>query len=179
MSNYQKKEKDWMSIEKSIQRLSWRFGNGNFTPNQNDINALNGIIEWVNDQRKITLNQNHLFAKLYIYYLNQFIDKYQTTVFDTIPQKELSKLLDTPLDLFYEAFQRSLNSNKLMEVLQDNGVELKHPELRTEQELKENSIKLKNINKDDIVKITEDSWTKEEVEANLNKMVTEALNRFQ
>ena len=83
------KQKLWMNVDAAIQRLSWRLENGAFTPNQKDINSFNGLIQWVNDQRKITIRNNQLFAKLYIHFLNQYLDKYQSTVFDKVAEKEL------------------------------------------------------------------------------------------
>lgn len=179
MNVNQKIEKLWMNVEKGLGRFSWRFKNGNFTPNQNDINALNGIIQWVNDQRKITLNQNHLFAKLYIYYFNEYLDKYQASVFSDIPQKELSKLLDTPLQLFYQAFVDSLNQNNIYQVMIDNKISMTHPWERTKEEEVSDRLGLKNMSKADREKMTSMPWKYDEVEYQLNKMVTEAINRFQ
>jgi len=168
-----------VNIDNHIQKLSWRFAGGTFTPNQKDVDAVNGIVQWVNDQRRITINQNHLFAKLYIYYFNQYLDKHQANVFDKIPQIELSKLLKTDIDLFYQSFTNSLNNNSDYHIFKDNGITDKHPNFRTEEEAAEDTLKIKNMSKSDISKIKKGVWELEDVKNELNKLVTEALNRFQ
>ncbi len=175
----QKIEKLWMNVDAAIQRLSWRFGNGTFTPNQKDINSLNGLIQWVNDQRKITIRKNQLFAKLYIYHFNQFIDKYKVTVFEKVADKELSRLLDMPLESFYEAFTQSLNDNSDYALFIDNGVDMKHPSLKNDTEIMEERLMLKNMSEDDIKKLKYPVFHKDDVRNKLDLMITEALNRFQ
>jgi len=173
------KQKLWMNVDAAIQRLSWRLGNGAFTPNQKDINSFNGLIQWVNDQRKITIRNNQLFAKLYIHSLNQYLDKYQSTVFDKVAEKELSRLLDMPMDASYEAFTQSLNDNSDYALFADNGVVMKHPSLKNEAEIEQERLMLKNMSEDDIMKLKYPVFHKEDVRNKLDLMITEALNRFQ
>ena len=52
-------------IANNIKRLSYTIGKGN-KPNANDIEALNGVIEYVNQEKERSLNNHQLFAKLYI-----------------------------------------------------------------------------------------------------------------
>ena len=52
-------------IEKDIKRLAFTISKGN-KPNQNDAEALNGVIEYVNDEKKRHINNYHLFAKLFV-----------------------------------------------------------------------------------------------------------------
>ena len=52
-------------ISKDIDRLKYTFSKGNKI-NQNDIEALNGFIEYVNKEKERELNNHHLFAKLYV-----------------------------------------------------------------------------------------------------------------
>jgi len=136
--------------EKAINRLSWRFSNNkSFKPNEEDIDSLNCILEWMNREIKNNVRNNQLFAKLYIYFLHQNIKFYNSTVFDNIPQKDLSKLLDLPLDSFYKSFHKDLHFNQFNRV-------------KTIEDLK--SVK--------------ESYTIENVTERLDFMINEALNRF-
>lgn len=103
-----------MNMNKAISRLTWRFKtNKPFLPSQEDINALNDVIEYVGVKEKQQLIDNQLFGKMYIYLYMEFLRHYETTVFDPIPQKELHKLLDKPLKAIVSDFVGVLNTNEL------------------------------------------------------------------
>ena len=71
------------NVDKAIQRIAWRFSQEkSFKPNANDVDSLNCLIDWINRQRNETIKSNQLFGKLYIYFLNQQIKKYDTTVLE-------------------------------------------------------------------------------------------------
>ena len=90
-----------MTLEESVERLQWRFStNKSFKPNQNDANALNFIFDWITRQKDINALNSDLFAKLYILQLNKTIRDFDSTVFDEIMQKEVSRVLSIPLDRF-------------------------------------------------------------------------------
>jgi hypothetical protein len=141
-----------MTLDKSVQRLSWQFSRGtSFKPNQNDVDALNTVFEWITSQKEINLLNQQLFAKLYIYQLEQTLRYYDSTVFDAMIQKDLSRILDTPLDAFYQAFHKSLHHNQLKKLKIKDGLSL--------EDIKEN-------------------YTLEVVKDQLNNMITEAINKF-
>lgn len=50
---------------KAINRLAYTISKGN-KPNANDVEALNELIEYVNKEKERELNNNILFAKLYV-----------------------------------------------------------------------------------------------------------------
>ena len=144
------------NIEKAIQRISWRFTSDKpFKPNENDIESVNCLIDWINRQTSETINNNQLFAKLYIYHLNQTIRYFQTTIFEDIPQKDLSKILDLPLKNFYIAFHKELHSNLITKIVDNNKG-------KKEIELKE----------------LEEMYSLEFISDKLEQQVNEALNRF-
>lgn len=148
--------KNKYNIEKAIQRIAWRFTTDkSFKPNENDIDSVNCLIDWINRQTSETIKNNQLFAKLYIYHLNQSIRYFQTTVFEDIPQKDLSKLLDLPLKNFYIAFHKELHSNLISKVVEDN-------EGRKVIDVKE----------------LEEKYDLQFVSDKLEQKVNEALNRF-
>ena len=144
------------NTDKALDRLAWRFTSKKpFTPNENDIDSLNTLIGWMNRQQSESVKNNQLFAKLYIYFLNQTIRYFEANIFDEIPQKELNKLLDLPLDNYYNAFHKELQSNNVSRVVND-----------------------KSINKEDLIKEISDKYTLEECTEKLDTMINEALNRF-
>lgn len=87
-----------MTIEKATQRIGWRLGTGKaFQPNQGDIDAYNEIVEFIQEKQKKQIIDNQLFGKLYIYLYGEFVTYYKATAMDSIPQKELNKLLTKDL----------------------------------------------------------------------------------
>lgn len=157
-----------MNINQSIKRLSFTLQKGN-KPNSKDVEALNTIIEWVNSVKNDTLNNNQLFAKLYIYFLDRYVNEFETDIFDPIPQKELSRKLDMSLESYYKAFTRSLNDSGRYRLLRQKGVAIgKHPNEMTEEE------KGHGVTLDDF----KDAWDIETVRDNLDIMIVEALKRF-
>ena len=144
-----------MTFDKSVQRLSWQFSRGtSFKPNQNDVDALNTIFEWITSQKEINLLNQQLFAKLYIERLVREIRENKSTVFNVDIQKEVSRVLSMPIELFYEAFHSDLHNNQVRKVLKDK--------------LKE------DITFEDM----ENKYTLEIVTDKLNHMITEAINKF-
>lgn len=142
---------------KAIKRLSWRFSQQKaFKPNENDINALNDVIKHLNESDKKQINDNRLFAKLYIYNLTETIRKFESTIFEKEIQKSLHKLLDYDLEYFYTAFHRELQGNLINEVI-----------LKTDTTDK------------NIHERMEEIYTIEVVKEKLNFMINESLKRFQ
>ena len=122
-----------MTIEKALNRLAWWVtpqrdisGNiffKNIKPNRTDLESVNFMIDWVKRQKEITISNNTLFSKLYIYTYHTFLKNYSASIFDNEPQKELHKLLNKPLDAFIEAFKTQLNDNHIYEKIdQENGL---------------------------------------------------------
>ena len=152
-----------MTIEKALNRLAWwvtpqkdQVGNvffKNIKPNRTDLESVNFMIEWVKEQKHKTIQQNELFAKLYIYTYHQFLAYYGGSIFDSIPQKELNKLVSAPLESFYAAFKQKLEDNAIYEIIDAKNA------------LCEADVK-------------RDKFPIEDVISNLNNMITEAINRY-
>ena len=156
------------NIDQNIKRLSFTLSKGN-RPNGTDIEAFNGVVEWINTYKTDVLNNNKLFAKLYILFLNQYIEKFETDIFDPIPQKELSRLLDLPLENYYIAFTKALNDSGRYRLLREKGVKTgKHPKEMTKED-RGKDVKLEDF---------KDVWDVETVTDNLGLMIVEALKRF-
>lgn len=156
-----------MILKKAINRLAWRFTPDKltkkvkpFTPNENDIKCVNDIITWVNNQKNISIKNNKLFAKLYIFYLDEHIKRFETTVFDEIPQQALSRLLSMNLNAFYTSFHNNLHQNKFNKFLKISTDDL---EIKTDDEL---------------MQMFKEEYNFDYVVKELQEMITEALNRF-
>lgn len=143
-----------MTFDKAVQRLSWQFSRGvSFKPNQNDVDALNRIFEWITSQKEINLLNQQPFAKLYIERLVREIRENKSTVFNINMQKEVSRVLSMPIELFYEAFHSDLHNNQIRKVLKDK------------------------LKKDVTFKDMESFYTLEFVTDKLNHMITESINK--
>lgn len=174
-----------MTIDKAINRLYWRFGgNGNKNPfpvNKEDAEALNTIIRTVNDLKKGLFDTNRGFAKMYIFALAYFVKRYDTDIFDPIPQKELSRMLDRDLSDFVQRFTDNLNDSDRYRSLESLIGETSHPMLMDEDKKKQRLAKLREEIKKDPSKldgITGNAWRYEDVEESLMQMVSTALIRF-
>ncbi len=103
-----------MTFDKAINRLHWRYTSGmSFKPNQSDGEALNLVFDWITRQKEMNVLNSDLFAKLYIYNLNQYIIHYKTTVFNNSAQKDISRILSYPVEHFYKSFHNSLHHNQI------------------------------------------------------------------
>ena len=139
-----------MTLQKAIENLKRRLSTDkSFTPYPKDRESLNTIIDYINNQMKGNVNNNLLFAKLYIYTYNQFLKYYKSSIFDEITQKELHKLLDTDIELFYKAFKSQLEDNSIYDLIEKDE-------------------SLENAEKFEL----------DYVKTNLNMMINMALNKF-
>ena len=144
---------------KALNRIKWRFtGKSNFKPNEEDIKALNEVIRWINQQKEKTINNNKLFAKLFITFYNDVLTTNETTILDDLAQKQVSRLLALNLNQFYIAFHKQLHTNIRVSIME--GVDAK------------------DLSEEDVKKAFEEKYSLFEVEARLNDMVTEAINKF-
>ena len=152
--------KKFWDVKRAGERLLWRFGlDKPFKPNADDELALRSVLSWVNRASSDAVSNNQLFAKLYIYQLNQAIRYHQTTVFEELVQLELSKVLDTPLHLFYDAFIADLYGNQLNRISEVSSQKEKLDVVKYAQRFKE-------------------TYSKDFVTSKLDEMIVNALNRF-
>ena len=90
----------------------------NFKPTENDFKDLKTVLGWINRQTELSLKNNTLFAKLFIYELTMEIRSYGTTVLNPLPLNKLSSILKKPLPLFYDAFYKDLINNQLNKLVE-------------------------------------------------------------
>ena len=142
-----------MTIKTALERIFWRFQtiNGNIT----DQKALDTLAEFVNDKHAKQLQDNEMFAKVYIFMYSYFLKRYNTDVYDPIPQKELHRYLDQPLERIIERFKVKMNEKEYE--LQGT---IEHPEIgKSTSDFK-------------------DVWDTETVKEHLELMINMALNEF-
>lgn len=130
MSNQTKiqENKEYWDVKRSGEKLLWRLSPDDdgkfksFTPNLKDYNALKSVLGWINRQTSKNVDNNVLFAKLYIYHLTMNIRHYGTTVLNEFPTNDLLRLLDTPLNLFYKSFHQDLHGNQLNKLVEYSDI---------------------------------------------------------
>ena len=157
------KNKNNYDVKKAGGRLLWRLspdekGNiSSFKPNENDLQALKVVLGWITSMKKETLLNQRLFAKLYIYNFTEHMRKYESTVLEKEVQKDLSRILAMPLNVFYDAFYKDLSTRQFEEIIKDTL-----------------NIGGKELIKDDLKGIYDEDF----VNKTLEHQITEAINRF-
>lgn len=152
-----------MTINKAIEHFRWKFENI-WKASDKDKEAFDTIAKFINDKHKNDLNNYQLFAKLYITYYGELLKYYKADVFDDIPQKELHKVLDKPLQRIIEDFVKKATDIQQSLQYEVEGV-LKHP-LILSKEHKES------------IELLEPVLTYDEAEKNLTSLINLAINEF-
>lgn len=159
-----------MTIKKAIEHFQFKLSNV-WKPTQPDIEAYNSIIEFVEEKHNNQINNNQLFAKLYISYYAEIIKYYQASVFDKEPQKALHKILDTPIEQLINDFVKKVNDIEVSNKMKLAGINLKHPILQTDQE-KEKNLEIFRP------EMLENELEYEEAKDNLTSLINLALNEY-
>ena len=158
-----------MRIDKALNRLKWRLENG-WRANKNDAEAVNTIIDFVNQSDNAQFLNNQLSFKMYVIIFAWYCEKYQSDVFDPIPQREMHRTLSLPAEILIEKFTSKINLSEFNELLKEKGINpIEHHK---------NAIKgIKNDFKD--IQIEEvNPWKSETVLKTLEKQFNLFLNTF-
>ena len=168
-----------MTPEKAIQHFHFKLTKV-WDATESDIKAFESIKNYVIENQKKTINENQLFAKLYVYLYGQFLNYYKATVFDNIPQKQLNQVLETPLEQIIENFRKQLNESELYQIQKNIGFSEKHSATRSESENLNDNELLKDVI--DSGKVNEtffnEQWKYKDVEDNLVAQIGNALNNY-
>jgi len=163
-----------MTLESAVQRIFWRLGNGQFTPNQKDIDSMKEIAEWINRQKQIDLDNNKLFAKIYVYCFMHEIQFYKDINF---AQKKMHELLNQDIEEHYDLFSKRLNELKLDLYKKSIGLSIKHPQLLSDEEkIKDQHIIKANGN--ELSKYFIGIYSEDKIYKSLNNQITEAINNY-
>ena len=159
-----------MNIKRAIDHFRWKFQNI-WKPTENDVEAINEIMKFVNEKHSKQLENNELFCKLYIKYYGELLKYYRASVFDKEPQKELHKLLDTPLENIIQEFTDTVNEIETFLKMEVAGITEGHKHCKSDKQLKSEKESFK-------VEMLEPELTFEQARDNLNSMINLALNRY-
>ena len=139
-----------MTTTESIKRLSFTISKQH-KPNATDAEALNKIIELVNYTTKKTTQENKLFAKLYIFLLQEFAVNFKSI---DLANVEINKLLSlNSLEILCKDLTNKLNLIEGKRYLEDNN------------------------NPNGWIESTE-TWDLDSTIAHVNHTITESINNF-
>ena len=172
-----------MVITKAVQRLGWRFSeavkkNNTFTINQNDIDAIKSIANYVEQTQAQQFQDNELFAKMYILAYAKMIEHFKADILDNEPRKQMGRLLNRPLNEVIEDFRQRLNDSDKYNLIEAIQSEIKHPATVNDLERIENTKKIKEALKtpENESRLIKDAWDFETVQENLISEVNNILN---
>jgi hypothetical protein len=161
-----------MKLKEAIQRLSFTVSKQN-KPNATDAEALNKILDYLNNSIKKEINENEMFAKLYVYLLFNEVIFYKGDV--DMSQAKINDVLKQPLIDLYENFRMSFNAIALNNFLHENGLSEKHPLLYDPIEEQKNKELTRHKDWEMYAKGILES---DENELQLNWLITLTLNKF-
>jgi hypothetical protein len=170
-----------MNIEKAIQRIEWRFKNENvkvgeskITINEADQKAVDFLVDWINRQKKETLMQNFLFAKMYTYALKNELIYFKHISPAT---RKLQEQIELPIEHHYEQITEILNMIEIDDFAKSKGLIQKNINFRTEKENQENK-KIIEENLIEMKKVGFGFWDNSKVFKSLNNTITELINKY-
>lgn len=161
-----------MKLKEAIQRLSFTVSKQN-KPNATDAEALNKILEYLNNSIKREVNENEMFAKLYVYLLFNEVIFYKGDV--DMSQAKINDVLKQPLIDLYENFRMSFNAIALNNFLHEKGLSEKHPLQYNKDEEAHNK---ELTNHKDWEMYAKGILETDENEMQLNWLITLTLNKF-
>ena len=169
------------NIEKAINRLQWRFNNQNVKINESkiiindlDVKAVDFLTNWINQQKKESLNENELFAKLFCYAFKNELIYYKGCPKQSL--RKIQEVLEVTINYHYDEIHSTLNSLELYKYSEEIGLSDKHPFLRTEEENNKNKEIMKKDN--NLINKIKGTWSIESVYKSLNNSITEILNKY-
>lgn len=187
LMNVTKEKIGEMYIIKAVRRLGWRFQEASrkevksFVINQNDLNALISIANYVEHIQKQQYQDHQLFAKLYIYLYMKILVNDGSTIEDGFARRKIYNLLKKPLSQIIEDFQKSLNESGQYAILNEiTGRGENHLAIQTKAEKEANFQKLEELLKDpeNRIKFFGDIWDYDKVQKLAEAEVNQAINYF-
>lgn len=170
-----------ITSEDALSHFLWKLKNV-WEATETDVKAINLLIDNHERNKKEKVIKQRLFAKLYVFLLGEFLKKYNATIFDPIPQRELHKILDTDLNYLIAGFTEVLNDNEIYMFFKDAGIDHfgeKHPITVSVKKSKEDNEKLiQQMKEEGKERFFGNVWKKEDVEDNLFSMINKAVEVF-
>ena len=167
-----------MKLQEAIKRLSFTISKQN-KPNTTDADALNSIIEFINNSNKQVVQDNLLLAKMYAFVLKEFINHYQDVNYAS---KQInSDILNKPLDYQLELLTMQLQSNEINQFFKILDLKPTWVAGQTLEEIAINEeINKESLSKVDVIKFKEvaETWNSQNVISNFEFNFNLALNTF-
>ena len=140
---------------------------------QEQLDATNTVVGWINDNKKSHLENHKLFSKLYVIYFGHLVTHFQDIEF---AQKEIHKQLSENVQCHAFWLREKINILEFQKWSKSVGLSQKDYNFMSEEELKErNAILqqhqgafLRNTNK----------WSHEQINTSINNQISEAINKF-
>ena len=150
-----------MNIDKALEHLFKKIENNQYST-KFDKECLNAIIDYVESNRRIKMNGQGLFMKLYTYLYTRLLNAYDGST--EKPQAVIHKALELPIHAHIDLLTKALNDMLIYEKMNIKATSLGTlPELTNESIDKFNEI---------------DFWSKEQVEENLYKQAQKAVDAY-
>lgn len=162
-----------MTIEKAFQRLTWRFSNGTFTPNQNDLDALKFIAKWVNNTKLKEIQENTLLAKVYTYTFMMETLYYKDLKFAQFKMNEISKktIREHYDDFAKEVNQMELNKFRYAIGLSDRILDMTPEDIERED-------RIVHEHSEDLNKLVIGKYSQDKIDKSLNNQISETINKY-
>ena len=162
--------------EKAIKRLVWRFKDQKaFTPNNEDISALNSLISLYKTSSESINYSQEPFAKLYLFLYCELLAMREHQDKNIKPANLLSKILNSPFSFQIQDIQARLNGYRqdalITSTLKANNITSD----MTEEQYKKAK---ENLDKVDLSVIVENQLSYKEVESQLFSEINKHLDNY-
>ena len=160
--------------------MVWRFQNfDNIYVNNNDVEALNTLVDYFNEFENNRFKNNIPFAKLYAFTIGELLNRYDTTIDNPIVHQEINRILRNPFEHIAEKIASEMNFRLRYRLLEAAGCDLnKHPAavplLAREQTLSNLEKLLQHESNKNF--FLGDAWTSKEIEEGIKYQLKNLLN---
>ncbi|MGB0896854.1 MAG: hypothetical protein ACPGRW_06000 [Flavobacteriaceae bacterium] len=159
-----------ITIKKAVDHFVFKFKNV-WKPTNKDIDALKSIMSFADDTYKNQINDYQLFAKLYVHLYGMMLIHYNATPMNSIPQTELNRIVDTPLETLIKDFTNKANMMELYNQGENLGLSNKYLKTPLEQE---NDLEILSNN----IGLLNNKWTQEDIEKNITTLINHAIRAY-
>lgn len=157
------------NLEQAFNQLAYRLENGRYEPNKRDLDAFKVLATWTTEQKKQSLKNDILFAKLFCRVFAQEVHFYKGNF--KFAQKAIHEYLKHPLEHYYDRFLAEINQNAMNLYASQIGLDMDSQNLITEEE--------KEILKEsEMIKYINGYFEQEKVYKSLNNNITEFINLY-
>ena len=162
--------------EKAIKRLVWRFKDQKaFTPNNEDISALNSLISLYKTSSESINYSQEPFAKLYLFLYCELLAMREHQDKNIKPANLLSKILNSPFSFQIQDIQARLNGYRQDELITST---LKANKITSDMTDEQYNKAKEELNKVDLGKITDNQLSYDEVKTALFSEVNKQLKNY-